>query len=93
MKKLFIIILSIVCLLFISATLTGCNLEVVDTNYKFDTVHIYETGKCYKIKTWRDFEDGDQLQVTLEDGTVLLIHSTDCALVHGDCVLCKDKEK
>ena len=89
------VLLFILCLLFFTFILVGCNYnyQMLDTNYKFDHVHIYETGKCYKIKTWRDFEDGDQLQVTLEDGTVLLLHSTDCALVHGDCVICKDGKK
>ena len=93
MKKLLITLLAIICLLFITTTLTGCNYQMLDTNYKFDHVHIYETGKCYEIKSWRDYEDGDQIQVTLEDGTVMLLHSTDCALVNGDCVLCKDKKK
>jgi len=93
LRKLLIVLLSIFCLLFVIFALSGCNAQLIDTNYKFDTVHIYETGKCYKIKTWRDYDDSDQLQVTLEDGTVLLLHSTDCALVHGDCVICKDGKK
>jgi len=94
MKKLLILILTIVCLVFITFALSGCNRQLVDTNRKFEYVHIYETGKCYEIKSWRDYNDSDQIQVTLKDGTVMLLHSTDCALIHGDgCVLCEDKKK
>lgn len=89
MKK----ILALILMMLMVIVLSGCNYKLVDLKYNFKKVHVCEAGKCYEIKNWRDYEDGDQLQVTLEDGTVLLLHSTDCALVHGDCVLCKDKEK
>lgn len=90
MRKIVKLILGLILAVLMLFVITGCNAQLIDTNYKFDTVHIYETGKCYKIKTWRDYDNSDQLQVTLEDGTVLLLHSADCALVHGDCVLCKE---
>ena len=92
MRKLLIVLLSIFCLLFVIFALSGCNKQVFDFNYKFDHVHIYETGKCYEIKSWRDYDDSDQIQVVLKDDSVLLLHSTDCALVHGECVLCKYKK-
>ena len=104
MKKLLLILFFIFCLLFFTFVLVGCdvqntqlvdtNFQLVDTNYRFEYVHIYETGKCYEIESWRDYGNSAQIQVTLKDGTVLLLHTTDCALVHGDgCVFCKDKSK
>ena len=97
------VLLFIFCLLFFTFILVGCdvqntqpvdtNLQFTDINYHFEYVHIYETGKCYKIRSWRDYGNSAQLQVTLEDGTVLLLHSASCALVHGDCVICKDGGK
>ena len=93
--KVLITILLIVVMLFCSVILVGCNAQLIDTNYKFNYVHLYETDKCYKVKSWRDFEDGDQLQITLEDGTVMLVHSTDCALLYlkddAECPFCDDK--
>ena len=85
MKKL----LSFILLLIVLITTCSCNKQIIDLEYTFDSVHIYETGKCYKIKRWNDY-DGDQLQVILEDGTVILLHSTDCALIKGECIFCKE---
>lgn len=91
MKKILCLILFIIILAAILFCCTGCNKQVFDFEYTFDTVHIYETGKCYKIKKikkWKDFED-DQLQFVLEDDTVIVVHSTDCAMVKGTCPFCK----
>lgn len=67
--------------------LSGCNKTVFDTNYVFDKVHLYETGKCYKIKEWKDYE-GEQLQVKLEDDTVVLTSAQKAMLIKGNCPIC-----
>jgi hypothetical protein len=84
MKKLLIIVI------FLLILFTGCNKQIIDLKYKFDSVHLYEAKKCYKIKSWRDYDDSDQLQVILEDGTTIVLHSTDCALIKGDCPFCEE---
>ena len=56
----------------------------------FDTVHSYDYAlvtmpdggvQKIEIKSWIDYEDSDQLQITATDGTVYLVHSTNCILV------------
>ena len=84
MKK-FIVKLAVAAALLPS--LSGCNKTVFDTNYAFDKVHLYETGKCYKIKEWKDYE-GEQLQVKLEDDTVVLTSAQKAMLVKGNCPIC-----
>lgn len=84
MKKI-IAITILVCTLL---TLVGCNYQMFDTNYKFDYAYIsYGDGTVEKVDvaSWRDFEDGDQIQVTATDGSVYLVHSSNCVLVkEGD---------
>ena len=79
MKKLLLSLFAFTPLL-----LTNCNKQIVDTVYSYDYVHINFLNKCYKIKSWTDHE-GEQLQVTLKDGTVMLISSTSCELIKGTC--------
>lgn len=53
--------------------MSGCgNYNLIDTTYEFHKVHIYETDKCYEIKSWTDY-DGEQLQVDMKDYGVILI--------------------
>lgn len=84
MKK-FVARLTIAAVLLM--TLSGCNRTIFDTNYVYDKVHLYETDKCYKIKEWRDYE-GEQIQVKLDDGTVLLVSTQKAMLVKGNCPIC-----
>lgn len=63
--------------------LTGCNKSVFDTNYSFDKAIIYRNGteQVVNIKKWDDYE-GEQIQLTLDDGSVVLVSSYNCILVH-----------
>ena len=70
-------------------SLTSCNKQVFDFNYKFDKVHLHEAGKCYKIQKWNDYE-GEQLQVILEDGTVIIVSNYNADLINGNCPYCED---
>lgn len=56
----------------------------------FDTVHTYHeaviampdgTVVCGEVQNWRDYEDGDQIQVKI-DGVTYLVHSSDVVLMH-----------
>lgn len=76
----------IICLMIVFAVcflLTGCNYKVVDTTYKFDTAIIeLPDGEVVTgtVQSWRDYEDGDQIQVKI-DGITYLVHSSDIVLI------------
>lgn len=59
--------------------------KVVDLNLKFDKARINMGDEWIDVdlKKWTDYEDGDQLQLTLEDGTVMVVHSMNCILYKG----------
>ena len=78
-------------LLLISLLLTGCNKQLIDMDYKYNMVHIYETNQCYELDSWKDYE-GEQLQLNLKDYGKTLISSTDCLLVKDTCPIC-EKQK
>lgn len=70
-------------------TLTGCegisyNKQLADTNDNFEYAYIsLPGGEVIEgiVESWTDFEDGDQLQVTI-DGKTYLTHATNIVLVH-----------
>lgn len=77
----------IICLLIVivfCVALTGCNYQVVDLNYKYDRAIIeLPNGEVVdgKVQSWRDYEDGDQIQVQI-DGETYLVHSSDIVLIN-----------
>jgi len=81
MKK----VITILITLFMLAALCACNRQMIDLKYKFDRAIILlpndETVEG-TVESWRDFEDGDQLQITI-DGVTYLVHSTDAVLISG----------
>ena len=83
MKKKIVAIMAAV--LMTATCLTGCNKQIIDLNYEFDKayVKIGDDWQTVELKRWMDYEDGDQLQLTLKDGTVLLVHSTNLILYKG----------
>ena len=84
----FLLIIVIVAVLFICVTLlTSCNQQVADTTYKFDRAIIYlPNGEIVEgeVDSWCDYEDSDQIQVTI-DGTTYYCH-------HSNVVLIKEAE-
>lgn len=80
MKKiaLIIIIVAIVCML------TACNYQLFDYNYEFTNalVKVGDEWVNVEVKSWRDY-DGEQIQLILKDGTVLLVCSVNCTLYNG----------
>lgn len=65
-------------------TMSACgNRQMIDLTYSYKYAIIsLPNGEIVegKVESWRDFEDGDQLQITI-DGVTYLIHSTDAALM------------
>ena len=70
MKKLIVLMLVLVMIL----TIAGCNYQTFDTTVKFDKAIIgLPDGTVVEgeVASWRDFEDGDQIQVRIDDKTYL----------------------
>ena len=80
MKKKFIITLVLAFML----TLVGCgNQQLIDTTHTFNYAQIkMMDGTCVegKVDSWKDFEDGDQLQVKI-NGDTYLTHSSNVVLI------------
>lgn len=82
MKKVILwimVVIIVVSVFFLSA----CNTQIIDTNWKFDRAIIsLPNGEIVdgKVDSWRDFEDGDQLQVKI-NGVTYLTHSMNVVLI------------
>lgn len=91
MKKNLYRIISIALIIIISiafiACLSGCtgfNKQIIDLQYSFNYGIIeLPNGEIIegRVQTWTDFEDGDQIQVRIND-VVYLVHSTDIVLMN-----------
>lgn len=77
-KKIIALLIVATAILF-----SGCNKTILDTNYTFDTVIIqrYDGEQILKIKSWKDY-DGEQIQLELEDGSIVLVSSYNAILVN-----------
>jgi len=82
MKKLFLAFIAVCAL-----ALTGCNYQLVDLNYNFTKVHIMDRG-CFEISSWKDYEDGDQIQVNIVGYGTCLFHANQIVLVENKCPIC-----
>lgn len=81
MKKLIVLLLVTLALIF---TLCSCNYQMVDLVYAYDYAIISygdSTTKRVEVQSWRDYEDGEQIQIVSTDGTVYLVSSFNCVLV------------
>lgn len=81
MKKLILALLATV-------SLTACNKQLIDLNYNYKKVHHFDTHQCYEINSWRDYEDGDQIQVDIKGYGKVLFHSNQIALIEDKCPFC-----
>lgn len=79
-KRILLPLLLIIVLL----ALTACgNKDIFDTVYTFDRAIIkLPNGEIVegKVDSWRDYEDADQLQITI-GGKIYLVHSSDAVLI------------
>ena len=84
MKKVIACILLAVVLIIALVSCDGFNYDVVDTQFAYDkaiiTLHDGERIEI-SLKSWRDYEDGEQIQLTSTDGTVYLVSSYNCILI------------
>lgn len=72
-----------IALLFLFVLLSGCNRQIIDTTYSYDKAIIrLPDGEVVSgaVESWKDYGDGDQLQVKI-DGKTYLVHSSDVVLV------------
>ena len=71
-------IIAVVLVLIFAFFLAGCNKQLIDTTFAFNYGTVYSpSGDIVaqgKVQSWKDFEDGDQLQVKI-DGVMYLTHS------------------
>lgn len=65
----------VIALLVSTCVLTGCNEQIIDTNYTFRRAYIEGIGEI-EVSTWRDYENSDQIQITGKDGVTYLTHSS-----------------
>ena len=64
--------------------MAGCNHQMFDFNYEFSNAYV-KVGEEWidlEIKTWMDY-DGEQIQITLKDDTVMVVSSVNCILYNG----------
>lgn len=82
MKKRILIGLTTLGVAF--GVLTGCgNIQLMDTTYTFDRAIIsLPNGEIVEgeVQSWRDFEDGDQIQVKINDKQYL-VHSSNVVMI------------
>lgn len=84
MNRIAIVILSIATL-----SLTGCNKQILDLNYKYKKVHNFDNHRCYEINCWRDYEDGEQIQVEIKGYGKVLFYANQIALIEDKCPFCE----
>lgn len=72
-----------IALLSTIAALTACNQQIIDTTYTYDRAILSLPNDEIvegKVTSWRDFEDGDQIQVKI-NGKSYLVHSSNIVLI------------
>ena len=78
------ILLAAILALGMALSLAGCgNRQMIDLTYSYKYAIIsLPNGEIVegKVDSWKDFEDGDQLQITV-DGVTYLVHATDAVLI------------
>lgn len=82
MKKLLALAAALI-LLAALLVLAGCNKQMVDLTYSYEYAIIgLPNGEVVegRVSSWKDFEDGDQIQVKI-DGKTYLVHSSNVVLI------------
>ncbi len=73
-------------IIFAGLLLTGCgNKQIIDVQYSFNYAIIQLPNGVIvegKVKSWTDYSDGEQLQITMNDGTTYLCSSYNCVLIN-----------
>ena len=86
-NRTFKIILIVMMLIVGLVTFSACgNRQVgIDTAQSFNKAYIKlgDEWQTITVKAWRDFDNGDEIQVVASDGTVYLTHYSNMILVSG----------
>ena len=85
MRRIFAAVM-IIAMAAACLVLTSCNRQFLDTTYKFCYAYIALPDGNWiagPVESWKDFEDGDQLQVVIH-GITYLTHAS-------NVVLCTEK--
>ncbi len=79
--KLLIIIIITGLIIFL---LTGCNKQIFDVDYTFNKIICNYDGDKFELKIdkWKDYEDGEQLQIK-SNGKTYLLSANKCYMI-GD---------
>lgn len=80
----FVVTLILAILISCAFIFTACNKNVFDFTYNYDYAYIkLQNGEVIEghVSSWADYEDGDQLQITI-DGVTYLVHASNCTLVY-----------
>lgn len=77
----------IICVVgVIMMLISGCgNRDIIDINYYYDSAIVKlpdDTVVKGKVESWRDYEDGDQIQVNI-NGKTYLVHSSNVVLINN----------
>ena len=70
-------------IVLMSLLLVGCNRQLIDTTYSFDRAIIsLPNGEIVEgeVQSWKDFDDGDQVQVKI-NGKTYLVHTMNVVLI------------
>lgn len=77
-------VVAVVLAVMTCVSITACgNKQFLDTTYTFNkAVLSLPNGEVVegKVTSWKDYEDGDQIQVKI-DGTTYLVHSSNIVLI------------
>ena len=87
MKKVFTIVLAVIFVLLffigIAAGVTGSNMHIIDTTFSYERCIVsLPNGEVIdaEIDSWKDYDDGDQIQVKI-NGKQYLVHSSNIVLI------------
>ena len=72
-----------VFIVVMSLLLASCNKQVFDTTYSYDRAILSLPNGAVidgKVTSWKDYDDGDQIQVKI-DGVSYLVHSSNIVLI------------
>lgn len=66
----------------VATTLTGCNYTVVDLKYDYPQAIIFGEGTAtiIEIENWKDYENGEQIQIKVKNGPYFVTSSFDTKL-------------
>lgn len=84
-KLIIIVLFTVILSCSVLCGCNGCNYQILDTTYYYNKayVKIGEEWVDLEIRTWDDYE-GEQLQIKLIDGSILLVSSYNCILYYGE---------